>query len=99
MLLLEKTDAIRIFVKIIRILTTKLTLSIDHKVIERAKRYAKSTGRSLSAIIESYLAELVQEDHGPKASASLMELLGAVHLPANFDEKKARLKHIEQKHL
>ncbi len=99
MLLLEKSDTLRIFVKIIRTMTTKLTLSIDHKVIERAKRYAKSTGRSLSAIIESYLEELVQDDHDNKASIGLMSLLGAVHLPANFDEKKARMKHIEQKHL
>ncbi len=99
MLLLEKTDTLRIFAKIVRIMTTKLTLSIDHKVIERAKRYAKSTGRSLSAIIESYLEELIHDDHGNKASAGLLELFGAVHLPANFDEKKARKKHLEQKHL
>ncbi|BAO54390.1 DUF6364 family protein [Nonlabens marinus] len=47
----------------------KLTLSIDEDVIQKAKQYAQGTDRSLSELIESYLArilsvDLVQEQHG-----------------------------------
>ena len=34
---------------------TKLTLKMDSEVIEAAKIYAKAQGRSLSALVESYL--------------------------------------------
>jgi uncharacterized protein (DUF3820 family) len=36
-------------------MNAKLTLTIEQSVIEKAKIYAKSRGRSLSDIIESYL--------------------------------------------
>jgi len=34
---------------------TKLTLTLNHEVIEAAKAYAKKNGKSLSAIVETYL--------------------------------------------
>ena len=34
---------------------TKLTLTIEKDVIDRAKDYAKKKGRSLSDLIENYL--------------------------------------------
>ncbi|MBK9330453.1 MAG: ribbon-helix-helix protein, CopG family [Sphingobacteriales bacterium] len=37
-------------------MTAKLTLSIDAKIIEKAKRKAKKEGKSLSAMVEDYLA-------------------------------------------
>jgi len=40
-------------------MSTKLTLSVDKKVIDKAKEYARSNGRSLSNIIEEYLKSLV----------------------------------------
>ncbi len=36
-------------------MSTKLTLTLDKSVIESAKKYAKSQGRSLSNLIEDYL--------------------------------------------
>lgn len=36
-------------------MNSKLTLSIDQSVIEKAKRYASEQGRSLSGIVEEYL--------------------------------------------
>jgi|HubBroStandDraft_3_1064219.scaffolds.fasta_scaffold07637_3 hypothetical protein len=35
---------------------SKLTLSVDPKVVSRAKRYAKRQGVSVSAMVETYLA-------------------------------------------
>jgi predicted HicB family RNase H-like nuclease len=34
---------------------TKLTLKLDHAIIEQAKLYAKKKNTSLSKLIESYL--------------------------------------------
>ncbi|MEM7660505.1 MAG: DUF6364 family protein, partial [Bacteroidota bacterium] len=42
-------------------MNTKLTLTIEKSVIEKAKAYAKKSGRSLSDLIESYLLRLVSE--------------------------------------
>ncbi len=36
-------------------MTTKLTLTIEKSIIEKAKDYARKTGRSLSDLIEIYL--------------------------------------------
>ena len=41
-----------------RIMTTKLTLTIDDSVISVAKKYAKKSGKSLSVIVENYLKTL-----------------------------------------
>ncbi|MDR2619180.1 MAG: DUF6364 family protein [Treponema sp.] len=37
---------------------TKLTLSIDQKVIENAKKYAKNQKRSVSKLVEEYLSSI-----------------------------------------
>jgi predicted HicB family RNase H-like nuclease len=34
---------------------SRLTLSIDHRVIERAKKYAARHGTSVSQLVEEYL--------------------------------------------
>jgi predicted HicB family RNase H-like nuclease len=75
--------------RIIRIMTTKLTLTVDKEIIEAAKAYARKNGRSLSALIENYLKALVQkkedkEDLSPKVKS----LLGSINAPKDFDYKK-----------
>ena len=44
----------------------KLTLSVDDRVISRAKRYAKQRGVSVSAMVEAYLAAVA----GPPTPAA-----------------------------
>jgi hypothetical protein len=39
---------------------SKLTLSVDERVVLRAKRYAKRRGVSVSAIVEAYLASIAE---------------------------------------
>lgn len=80
-------------------MTTKLTLTVEKSVIERAKAYARNTGRSLSEIIEAYLAGLTNNENETKLSPKLKKLVGSVKLPANFDEKKELLNYLEKKHL
>jgi formiminotetrahydrofolate cyclodeaminase len=95
---LEKDENIRIFIKTTRIMTTKLTLTVEKSVIERAKSYAKNTGRSLSQIIESYLETITKEDENREMSPKLRKIVGAVRLPKNFDEEKELRNYFESKH-
>lgn len=80
-------------------MTTKLTLTVEKEVIERAKSYAKESGRSLSEIIEQYLDTITQENSTQRLSPRLKKLVGAVKLPKDFDEKKELQTYFEKKHV
>ncbi|HCN82774.1 MAG TPA: hypothetical protein DIT07_04020 [Sphingobacteriaceae bacterium] len=68
---------------------TKLTLTVETSTIEKAKLYAKNTGRSLSGLIENYLEYLTQDDFDRKEiSARLTRIIGSVKLPEDFCEKR-----------
>jgi hypothetical protein len=43
-------------------MNTKLSLSLDKEIIDKAKRYAKEHNRSLSQIVAKYLRYLTQDD-------------------------------------
>lgn len=80
-------------------MTTKLTLTVEKSVIERAKSYAKSTGRSLSEIIENYLETITQESTTTELSPKLKKIVGVVDLPKDFDEEEEFRSMLEKKHL
>ena len=72
-------------------MNTKLTLSIDQVVIEAAKRYAKSSGKSLSSIVEEYLKSLAGTEGLNKKTTKLelvRELKGSVKMPKEFSSYK-----------
>ena len=69
-------------------MNTKLTLTVEKSIIEKAKSYAKHTGRSLSELIENYLETITQVETQQEMSPNLKKIVGAVKLPKNFDEKK-----------
>lgn len=75
-------------------MNSKLTLSINEFVIEEAKKYAKSSGKSLSNIVEEYLKSLTQAEKSDKKKASLKivrELKGSVKMPQDFISYKETL--------
>jgi len=80
----------RIFTdKYTRIMTTKLTLTIDDAVISIAKKYAKQKGKSLSDIVENYLMSLTsKENKVENISPKILKLMGAIELPKDYDYKK-----------
>jgi hypothetical protein len=80
-------------------MSTKLTLTVEKSIIERAKVYAKNTGRSLSELIENYLTILTQEKDEAKLSPKLKKIVGSVKLPSNFDDDKELRSYFEEKHL
>lgn len=80
-------------------MTTKLTLTVEKEVIERAKSYARRSGRSLSELIEQYLDTITREKSNEKISPKLKKLIGSVKLPKDFDEKREFQSYMEKKHL
>lgn len=80
-------------------MNTKLTLSVDKQVIERAKLYAHKTGRSLSELVSAYFESLIyDEEKSRKISPKIKKLLGSVKLPNDFDEENERRSYLEKKH-
>ena len=70
---------------------SKLTLSINQMVIDEAKEYAKSSGKSLSSIVEEYLKSLTKTEKSKKKKTPtelVRELKGSVKLPADFTSYK-----------
>jgi formiminotetrahydrofolate cyclodeaminase len=80
-------------------MATKLTLTVEKSVIERAKQYAKNTGRSLSELIENYLDTITQDKNEEIISPKLKKIVGSVKLPDDFDEQKELRSYLEKKHL
>jgi hypothetical protein len=80
-------------------MATKLTLTVNQSIVERAKFYAKNTGRSLSELVENYLETITQENVNEKLSPKLKKIVGAVKLPKNFDEESELRSYFEEKHL
>lgn len=68
---------------------TKLTLTLEHSIIEQSKAYAKSKERSLSDLIENYLKAIIEDDKKEvRISPSIQKLKGSVKLPEDFDYKR-----------
>ena len=83
-------------------MNTKLTLTIEKEIIERAKIYAKDKNRSLSDIIENYLKSLTlkeKELNTPTLNPVIDSLKGAFKMPKNMDYKKELKNRIEEKYL
>ena len=84
-------------------MSTKLTLTIDKSVIEEAKQYAKSQGRSLSNLIEEYLKSVSNKDDEVetlKLSPITKSLFGSVKVKSKtIDYKKILEDEILKKHL
>lgn len=56
----------------------KLTLSVDDRVVERAKRYAAKHGTSVSQMVERYLDLLARPPKVLEAPPVLARLRGAL---------------------
>lgn len=64
-------------------MSTKLTLSIEEEIIQEAKEYAKSQGRSLSKIVSEYLKSLASKSSNKQdkeLSKTVKELKGSIKL-------------------
>ncbi|MBI5510534.1 MAG: antitoxin [Deltaproteobacteria bacterium] len=54
---------------------SKLTLSVDERVVRQAKRYAAKRGTSVSHLVERYLALVVRPPRAEQAEPPVLKLL------------------------
>jgi len=83
-------------------MNTKLTLSIEQELIQKAKDYAKQKNLGLSDIIKNYLTILTQEEKKENLitlTPIVKSLKGSFKMPANMDYKEELSKRLEQKYL
>ncbi len=83
-------------------MNSKLTLTIEQKVIQRAKAYAKDKNRSLSDIIENYLKILTKEEKAKvfeKLNPVAKSLKGSFKMSKDMDYKKELKNRLEEKYL
>lgn len=82
-------------------MNTKLTLTIEHTLIDKAKKYAKDKGRSLSDIIENYLKVMIKDDNTKVIDSTPIasSLRGTFKAPKDFDYKKELSKGLSEKYL
>jgi hypothetical protein len=82
-------------------MNTKLTLTLERTVIDKAKKYAKRKGDSLSDIIENYLKVITKNETKSEIEVTplVKSLIGTFKAPANFDYKKELTKSLTKKYL
>ena len=84
---------------------TKLTLNIDHKVIEKAKKFTSRKNVSLSSVVENYLAGLSAHHTSPKKELpeenTITQRIRKLTKPIKISDteiKKQWARHLEEKY-
>lgn len=81
-------------------MNTKLTLTIEQSIIEKAKKYANDKGKSLSSIIENYLKAITKDEtvSDVKLTPIVKSLKGSFRAPRNLNYKKELSKRLTKKY-
>ena len=69
----------------------KLTLSVDTRVVSRAKQYAKRRGVSVSEIVEAYLAAVAGPPSQADGAAPILGSVRGVLKDADIGEYRKHL--------
>jgi hypothetical protein len=69
----------------------KLTLSVDERVVSRAKRYAQRRGVSVSQMVEAYLEAVVEPSLPAARDAPILRSLRGSLKKANVETYKRHL--------
>ena len=82
-------------------MNTKLTLKLNKRVIERAKKYAQKNNKSLSVMVENYFKTISDKEskNDIEISPNVLELSGIIKIPENLNLKDMYGKHLEEKYL
>jgi hypothetical protein len=82
-------------------MNTKLTLTMEQDVIEKAKEYARKKEQSLSDLVENYFKALVENKSSTKDELTPMvkAIKGSFKAPKHFDYKKELMLSLEEKYL
>jgi hypothetical protein len=69
----------------------KLTLSVDNRVVARAKQYAKLRGVSVSAMVEAYLTAVAGPQSSAAGAAPILRSVRGVLKHADIEEYRKHL--------
>jgi len=69
----------------------KLTLSVDDRVVSRAKQYAKRRGVSVSNMVEAYLAAVAEPQQPATGAASILRSVRGVLKHADIGRYRRHL--------
>jgi hypothetical protein len=69
----------------------KLTLSVDDRVVTRAKQFAKLRGVSVSAIVEAYLTAVAEPPSPANGATPVLRSVRGVLKNANMGEYRKHL--------
>jgi len=79
---------------------TKLTLKLNQKIIENAKKYASDKKMSLSRIIEAYLQSLTSEKNETdfEISPFVKSMATGINVPTDLDYKEDYSDYLMEKY-
>ena len=69
----------------------KLTLSVDSRVVSRAKQYGKRRGVSVSEMVETYLAAVTEPPSSATGAAPILRSVRGVLKHADMNEYRRHL--------
>lgn len=68
-----------------------IILELSDELTQQAEQYARQQGRSLTALVEEYLRQVVAKSAPTQPVApAVQELYGVLSLPVDFDYKTQR---------
>lgn len=81
-------------------MNTKLTLKLNKKAIDRAKKYAQRNKQSLSVMVEKYFNLISDKESITEIeiSPNVLELSGIIKLPEHINMKEVYRDHIGAKY-
>lgn len=96
----KKSKRTRIFAYT-RVMKTKLTLTVQKKIVQAARKRSRKTGKSISGLFEEVFEE--KESHGiqsepQRAAKRLLLQLEKATEAAVLDDKSLLRKHIKEKY-
>ena len=81
-------------------MTTKLTLSVEKRVIQKAKQFARIHKQSLSQIVTNYLDHISRQITGPEdIDPEVLELSDTIKLKDLPDLKDAKYQYLREKYI
>jgi len=81
-------------------MTTKLTLSVDKRVVQRAKLFARTHKQSLSQIVTSYLDHISRQmANADDIDPEVMELSDRIRLKDLPDLQDAKYQYLKEKYV
>ena len=81
-------------------MTTKLTLSVEKRVIQKAKRYAKTHKKSLSEIVTNYLDYIsTQGDELSDIDPDVLKASGHISSEKASDVQELKYRYLRDKYL